>query len=200
MLYLILDCYRFTSIHQLISDLLCPVGVVKTEERHFADACARQFLEVANQWGIADKICTIGTDSAPNMVAAGRILPYDHLPCVAHVVQRAIVMSLREGGFDAALAKCRKMVGHFKHSPANTDELKVQQASLGQVREPLVQVVPTRWNSTLEMIKRVGRNRDAMHATLSQQQHHLVLPTSAEYDKLAKLEKLLEPCRYGLQT
>lgn len=172
---------------------------MKTEERHFAEACARQFLDVANQWGIADKISTIGTDSAPNMVAAGRILPFEHLPCVAHVVQRAIVMSLREGGFDGALAKCREVVGHFKHSPANSDELNVQQVSLGQVQEPLVQDVPTRWNSTLEMIKRVRRNRDALHTTLSQQKHNLALPTNAEYEKLVKLEKLLEPCRYGLQ-
>ncbi|XP_048014184.1 E3 SUMO-protein ligase ZBED1 [Megalobrama amblycephala] len=158
------------------------LGVMKTEERHFAEACARQFLDVANQWGIADKISTIGTDSAPNMVAAGRILTFEHLPCVAHVVQRAIVMSLREGGFDGALAKCH--------------ELNVQQASLGQVQEPLVQDVPTRWNSTLEMIKRVRRKRDALHTTLSQQKHNLALPTNAEYEKLAKLEKLLEPCRY----
>ncbi|XP_055065255.2 E3 SUMO-protein ligase ZBED1-like [Misgurnus anguillicaudatus] len=172
------------------------LGVMKTEERHFAEACARQFLDVANQWGIADKISTIGTDSAPNMVAAGRILPFEHLPCVAHVVQRAIIMSLREGGFDGVLAKCRKVVRLFKHSPANTDELNVQQASLGQVQEPLVQDVPTRWNSTLEMIKRLRRNRDALHTTLSQQKHNLTLPTDAEYEKLAKLEKLLEPCRY----
>ncbi|XP_051951401.1 E3 SUMO-protein ligase ZBED1-like [Xyrauchen texanus] len=172
------------------------LGVIKTETRHFAEACARQFLDVANQWGIADKISTIGTDSAPNMVAAGRILPFEHLPCVAHVVQRAIVMSLREGGFDGALAKCRKVVGHFKHSPANSDELNVQQASLGQVQEQLVQDVPTWWNSTLEMIKRVMRNKDALHTTLSQQKHNLALPTNAEYEKLAKLKKLLEPCRY----
>ena len=72
---------------------VCPLGVMKTEERHFAEACARQFLDVANQWGITDKISTIGTDSAPNMVAAGRILPFEHVPCVAHGVQRAIVMS-----------------------------------------------------------------------------------------------------------
>ena len=172
---------------------------MKTEERHFAEACARQFLDVANQWGITDKISTIGTDSAPNMVAAGRILPFEHLPCVAHVVQRAIVMSLRQGGFDGALAKCHKVVGHFKHSPANSDELNAQQASLGQDQEQLVQDVPTRWNSTLDMIKRVRRNRDALHTTLSQQKHNLALPTNAEYEKLAKLEILLEPCRYGLQ-
>ncbi|CAL9696518.1 unnamed protein product [Knipowitschia caucasica] len=172
------------------------LGVMKTEVRHFAEACARQFLDVANQWKIADKISTIGTDSAPNMVAAGRIQPFEHLPCVAHVVQRAIVMSLREGGFDGALAKCRKVVGHFKHSPANSDELNVQQASLGQVQEPLVQDVSTRWNSTLEMLQRVRRNRDALHTVLSQQKQNLALPTNAEYEKLAKLAELLEPCRF----
>ncbi|XP_054592038.2 E3 SUMO-protein ligase ZBED1-like [Nothobranchius furzeri] len=175
------------------------LGVMKTEERQFADACARQFLDVANQWGIAAKTSTIGTDSARNMVAAGRILPFEHLPCVAHVIQRAIVVSLRESGFDGILVKCRKVVGHFKHSPANLDELNAQQASLGQEQEQLVQDVPTRWNSTLEMVKRVRRNRDALHTTLSQQKHNLALPTNAEYEKLAKLEKMLEPCRYGLQ-
>ncbi|KAJ8280862.1 hypothetical protein GJAV_G00060070 [Gymnothorax javanicus] len=175
------------------------LGVMKTEERHFAEACARQFLDVTNQWGIADKTTTIGTDSAPNMIAAGRILPFEHLPCIAHLVQRAIVTSLGAGGFDGVLAKCRKVVGHFKHSPANTDELNAQQASLGQDQEPLVQDVTTRWNSTLEMIKRVRRNRDPLHATLTQQKHNLTLPTNAEHEKLAKLEKLLEPCRYGLQ-
>ncbi|CAL8370529.1 unnamed protein product [Boreogadus saida] len=46
------------------------------------------------------------------------------------------------------------------------------------------------------MIKRVRRNRDALHTTLSQQKHNLALPTNAEYEKLANLEKQLEPCRY----
>ncbi|RXN04083.1 zinc finger BED domain-containing 1-like protein [Labeo rohita] len=42
---------------ELNSYLLSPSidSVMKTEERHFAEACARQFLDVANQWGIAEK-------------------------------------------------------------------------------------------------------------------------------------------------
>lgn len=108
-------------------------------------------------------------------------------------------MSLQDSGFDVVLAKCRKVVGHFRHSPANSDELNAQQASLGQDQEPLMQDVPTRWNSTIEMIKHMRCNRDPPHATLTQQKHNLTLPTNAEYEKLEKLEKLLEPCRYGLQ-
>ncbi|KAF1380226.1 hypothetical protein PFLUV_G00184640 [Perca fluviatilis] len=121
----------------------------------------------------------------------------DNYPALLYtLIDASWELSFALGGFDGALAKCRKVVGHFKHSPANSDELNVQQASLGQVQEPLVQDVPTRWNSTLEMIKRVMRNRDALYTTLSQQKHNLALPTNAEYEKLAKLEKLLEPWRY----
>ena len=171
------------------------LGVLKTEQRHFANACADQFLQVANDWNIVDKVCTLGTDSAHNMVAAARILPYQHLPCVAHGIQRVITVAFREGGFEVPLAKCRKIVGHFKHSPANTEELRAQQVAHGLKEESLAQDVPTRWNSTLEMIKRMQNNKDPIKITLAQQKHQLTLLTTAEYDKLAKLETLLEPCR-----
>ncbi|XP_074549889.1 E3 SUMO-protein ligase ZBED1-like [Halichoeres trimaculatus] len=130
------------------------------------------------------------------MIAAGRILPFEHMPCVAHLVQRAIVMSLRDSGFDGVLGKLRKVVGHFKHSPANSNELNAQQALFNLNQESLVQDVPTRWNSTLEMVKCVRRNREPLHATLAKQKHNLALPTDAEYEKLAKLETLLQPCKY----
>ena len=86
-------------------------------------------------------------------------------------------------------------MGHFKHSPANIAELNAEQVKLGQQQEPLIQDVPTRWNSTLEMVKRIIPNQAAIKATLDQQQHNLVMLKPAEWDKLQKLETLLEPCR-----
>ena len=168
--------------------------VVKTEERHFVDACARQF-KVSDEWKITDKVTTVGTDSARNMIAAARILPFDHLPCIADMIQRLITVSLSNSGFDGSLAKCRKIVGHFKHSPANAAELKTQQASHGQDKEPLIHDVPTRWNSTLAMITRVLQNKEPLKETLAQQKHNLALLTAAEYDRLARLETLQEPCK-----
>lgn len=81
------------------------LGMLKTEERHFAKACADHFLQVANNWNIVDKICTLGNDSTHNVIAAARILPYQHLPCVAHAIQRVITVAFREAGFDVPLAK-----------------------------------------------------------------------------------------------
>ncbi|KAL7389051.1 hypothetical protein ABVT39_025546 [Epinephelus coioides] len=170
------------------------LGVVKTEERHFADACTRQFIQVSDEWKTTDKVTTIGTNSARNMIAAARSLPFEHLPCIAHMIQRVIAVSLSHSGFDGALAKCRKIVGHFKHSPANTAKLKAQQASHGQDEEPLIQDVPTRWNSTLGMITRVLKNKEPLKPTLAQQKHNLALLTAAEHDRLARLETLLGPC------
>ncbi|KAK0133862.1 hypothetical protein N1851_030605 [Merluccius polli] len=46
------------------------------------------------------------------------------------------------------------------------------------------------------MIKRVQPNKDPLKATLAQQKHNLAMLTSADYDRLPKLETLLEPCRY----
>ncbi|XP_023805591.1 zinc finger BED domain-containing protein 4-like [Oryzias latipes] len=46
------------------------------------------------------------------------------------------------------------------------------------------------------MVKRVSRNKEAVIAALDNQEHKLILPTAAEWDKLQRLETLLEPCRY----
>ncbi|KAG7497214.1 zinc finger BED domain-containing 1-like [Solea senegalensis] len=94
------------------------------------------------------------------------------MPCIAHILQRSITVSLSDSGFVNALAKCRKIVGHFKHSPANAAELQAQQAALEQQQEPLIQDVPTRWNSTVEMVKRLNHNQAAIKATLDQQRRH----------------------------
>ena len=170
--------------------------VMKTETRHFSDKCAEQFIKVANDWGIENKISTIGTGSAANRLAAMRALPYEHITCNAHILQRTITVCLDSSGFTNALAKCCKIVGHFKQSPASTTELYHQQVVLGKKSKQLIQDGPTRWNSTLAMVSCFLCNREAVQAMLDQQNNHrLVMPTEAEWVKLQRLEVLLEPCR-----
>ncbi|KAE8295701.1 hypothetical protein D5F01_LYC06636 [Larimichthys crocea] len=170
--------------------------VSKTEERHYAEACANHFLDVANEWKIKEKLTTLGTDSARNMVAAARLLPFEHLPCMAHCLQRTVTVSLKDSGFESVLAKCRKIVGHFKHSPSNAQELNEQQIAHGLKQESLAQDVATRWNSTLEMVKRIQRNKSPLTTTLAQQKSKIAMLTDQELDKLQKLQELLDPCRY----
>ncbi len=147
--------------------------ILKTEERHFAEACKEQFLSVARKWDIEGKTTTIGTDSARNMVAAIRLTRYEHMNCVAHMVQRSVTVSLADSGFVNALAKARKVVGHFKHSPANAAELQAQQVSLGKKQEPLIQDVQHvgirrwKWSSAWAEIKRLSSQPWTIRSTNS---------------------------------
>uniref|UniRef100_A0A3B3Q6P6 HAT C-terminal dimerisation domain-containing protein n=1 Tax=Paramormyrops kingsleyae TaxID=1676925 RepID=A0A3B3Q6P6_9TELE len=184
----IIDCdWKLTSF---------ALTVLKSVTRHYSDACAEQFLTVADDWGIQEKVTTVRTDSARNMVAVARKLPFHHMPCAAHILQRTITVCLSDSGFADTMTKCRKIVAHFKHSPANTEELHQQQISLGQQKDQLIQDVSTRWNSSLDMITRLLRNEEAVKTTLAQQKHKLVMLTASEWDKLHKLQNLLEPCKY----
>ncbi|KAK0135550.1 Zinc finger BED domain-containing protein 1 [Merluccius polli] len=140
--------------------------VMRTDERHMADVCASHFMDVGGQWNIEEKHSTL-----------------------SQCLYRTLHLTVH-------LLNVRKVVGHFKHSPPNTAELKTQQVAHGLKAEALVQDVPTRWNSTLEMIKRVQRNQEALRDVLAQKKNNVTMPTKSELEKLQKLEILLEPCRY----
>jgi len=69
------------------------------------------------------------------------------------------------------------------------------QMESGQNKESLTQDVTTRWNSTLEMIKRILRNQQPLRDVLALQTTNVTMPTTAELAKLQQLETVLEPCR-----
>ena len=124
------------------------IAVRQVEDRHFATACAEHFSTEAMSWKIYDRVTTFGTENARNVTAAVQQLPYEHMPCIAHSLQLSVKAALDESGVEKTLDKCRKIVGHFKHSPANSVELHAKQSEIGMNQESLVQDVPTRWNST----------------------------------------------------
>jgi hypothetical protein len=65
------------------------------------------------------------------------------------------------------LAKCRAIVGHFRHSPVATASLEKCQAQLGLPQNRLKQDVSTRWNSEYEMLARLWEQREAVTLCLS---------------------------------
>ncbi|KAI4810578.1 hypothetical protein KUCAC02_013517 [Chaenocephalus aceratus] len=75
-------------------------------------------------------------------------------------------------------------------------ELNEEQVAHRLKQESLAKDVATRWNSTLEMVKRMQRNKSPLITTLAQQKSKVAMVTDPELAKLQKLEELLEPCRY----
>ena len=101
-------------------------------------------------------------DQAANVNLAGEILweelAWENVSCSAHCLQLAIKGALEghQRHLDRLLAKCRSLVGHFKHSALATSILDEKQRQLG-IKQPLhvVQACATRWNSTFYMLRRL---------------------------------------------
>ena len=76
--------------------------------------------------------------------------------CVAHRLQNAVKHAVEKQSMQKMLAKCRRLVGHFKHSALATNGLIKKQKTLGFKKLlHVVQEVPTRWNSTFYMMQRL---------------------------------------------
>lgn len=85
------------------------LAVMKTADRHYAETCAEHFLQVTQEWNVSNKVISLSTDSARNMIAAARHLPFEHIPCFTHSLQRSITVSLQNSPLDNALVQksCR---------------------------------------------------------------------------------------------
>jgi len=169
------------------------LGCVVVEHRHTADNLARFYEKFYASWNITDKISCILTDNARNIVAAIRETGYNQIPCIAHCLQLSILAGLKAADSLPLLSKCRHLVGHFKHSSANTSELKSSNASVGVMFYKLQQDVATRWNSTYIMLTRLLELKEAI------MQYHIDHPknysgpklSESDWDKMAKYTSFL---------
>ena len=66
----------------------------------------------------------------------------------------------------AILSRCRKLVGHFKHSYVAQSALESKQTEYELPKHKLIQDVPTRWNSAFEMMERILEQEKAIAAVL----------------------------------
>lgn len=96
------------------------------------------------------------------------------------------MVSSTNSPFDSALAKCRKVVGHFKHSPAT-----IQTPS--EERVPCTGSVDAM--EKYSVIKRVQWKAESLRDALALDTANVALLTATELEKLKKLEPVLEHCR-----
>jgi hypothetical protein len=174
----------------------CVLTVLFTEDRHYAENCAQHFSSVTSDFGIANKVIAITTDNARNVTAAMRMLPHVHIPCVAHCIQLSLNTGMNEADLAQVLSKCRKIVGHFKHSSANTRELEAQLAALDMEKLSVVQDVSTRWNSTYDMLSRLIQLRDAITAVLTEHRHSLCMLKEQDWSKMKNICNVLQHVKY----
>ena len=92
-----------------------------------------------------------------NMIKAVSLSTFGwhRIPCAAHTLQLSVRAGLDLPGVALLTAKCRKLVGHFRHSAQATAKLKHVQKALKMKEVKLKQEVATRWSSTYDMIQRL---------------------------------------------
>ena len=129
------------------------LACVHVVERHYSVNVAELYKQFANNWDITKKIQVLVTDNARNMVSTVNQTGFSHISCLAHSLQLNILHGFKAADTEVLLVKCRKFIGHFKHSPVNTTEL--QNRSDSPIRK-LQQDVPTRWNSVFEILQSVA--------------------------------------------
>ena len=82
-------------------------------------------------------------------------------------MQNAVKHSIDKQSIQKILAKCRHLVGHFKHLALVSDGLIKKQKTLGFKNSlRVVREVSTRWNSTFYMMQRLVQLKQPIHLYL----------------------------------
>ncbi|XP_055644650.1 E3 SUMO-protein ligase ZBED1-like [Toxorhynchites rutilus septentrionalis] len=149
-------------------------------EKHTGENIASWIAQVLKTFNIDFKITAIVTDNAANMKSAASILNIRNVSCYAHslnlAVQNAIAKSIK-----LVVDKVKLIVQFFKKSTSALSKLVDMQKPLNKAQLKLKQDVPTRWNSTFDMLDRVLINKEPIVSTLALLDSTLSLDSS-EWD------------------
>ena len=188
--YITVTCHFLTPEWELKS---CVLATCQVKMDHTAENISAELIKIANEWGIADKICCIITDNAANMMAAARLTQWRHLPCFAHTLN-LIVQEATENDEELAelRRKCRNIVMYFKQSIKARDKLSEVQKQMGREEKKLIRDVITRWNSSFYMYERLIEEYQAVNTTLVYFDHTHLCLSSSEIEIMKDVCKILQ--------
>ncbi|XP_052765968.1 E3 SUMO-protein ligase ZBED1-like [Mya arenaria] len=170
------ESFITVTAHYLDAEWILHSDVLMTRampERHPAENIASRLQECVRGFGLTGKVECCVHDNACNIQKTSTLCPEwgDH-SCFAHTLQLCIKPVLELPSVSKVLGKCRKLVGHFKHSTTVTAELHRRQERMQKEGEKqptlaLIQDVPKRWNSTQLMCNRLDKLRRSLTSCLT---------------------------------
>jgi len=178
------DCWSSLAQHSYItitahalnndwSPMSFTLTTQEMEERHTALNIADKLENVFSSWEIKDKVTTVITDNAKNVVNAVQLLSnttntnISDVTCAAHSLQLSINKALKEDLISEIINQSSRLVGHFKHSNLAKQSLLNKQKQLGMPEQSLLQSCKTRWNSIYLMLERIFENRCPISAVMA---------------------------------
>lgn len=179
--YLALTCHYINDNMQLCTSVL---GVQYFPQNHTADNLAQVERGMMEDWAITNKVKCFVTDAAPNMIASIRQLhPIRHSICIAHSLNLIVRKSCDQVPTLTSIRhKARNIVTYFRSSTKAKEKLAQVQQQMGRPTRKLINEVPTRWNSTYEMLARLHDEKEPVWVSLASLNTDLTPLTADEYD------------------
>ncbi|XP_028408818.1 zinc finger BED domain-containing protein 4-like [Dendronephthya gigantea] len=155
-----ITCHFLTETWELKSLVL---ETLLFELSHAAENIANSLRNAAKKWNISENIIAIVTDNASNVVAAVKILGWNHVPCFAHTLNLVVSEAIKSDECVSEIKKmCKQIVTFFHQSVKATEKLKEVQNKLNLPEHKLIQEVDTKWNSTFFMFSCIFEQHDAI--------------------------------------
>lgn len=171
----------------------CLLGCFVSEVSHTSENIAGELKNITEKWGITQKIISVTTDNAANIVNAIKISGWTHIPCFAHTINLVVKDSLIE--IDGFRKKVKAIVDHFHRSTQANIKLFNSQRQTFPDREPLKlkNDVVTRWNSTFYMFHRIIELQEPLTATIALLHNPVQQLNEVEWESLKEACKILQP-------
>ena len=111
--------YISLTVH-LINDNFKPhslcLQTLKVPQDHDTQSLHSMVPSLFQDWNISDKAPSVTTDNGMNIVNAIGHSGLEYVPCITHTLQLAVRKALQTPKVSNTIARCKKLVQHFKKS------------------------------------------------------------------------------------
>lgn len=188
--YMSVTCHYVTEF-KLQSNLL---DCFELKDNHTSENLARELERIATEWAIMEKIVACVSDSAANVKkAVGDILHWNHLNCFAHILNLIVRKGIQQSQIQEIIRKVKAITEYTRRSTVASAKLRETQQQMGQPQLRLKQDVPTRWNSTYYMLKRIAEVKDPLISTLALVNPQLQTLSLEEWEMVKETCEVLQP-------
>ncbi|KAK6471947.1 zinc finger BED domain-containing protein 1-like [Huso huso] len=134
----------------------------------------------------ADQGSDTGMDSAEeDLFQDADLSKYTRMPCLAHTLQLTLKDAFKHPSSGNVISRARSLVNTVRKSSVATEKM------ISKCGKTLIKDCVTRWNSTLNMMKRLLETKIVLHQVFDELGIDTLL--TSDWSKLEQLVKLFEP-------